>query len=436
LVILMVCFSMMISKNVHFLRHHFNLDPVLAQLQLQTAAVISQQTVAAYCFLNSNGTVYDLNPLHTTNMDYNVTYLNKDTLNVNFCGAAVNNCPNRTALSTYWTALTNSCIALTGDATLFSNYTINFDNVTNITTLKAFLAPGDTCKTNASTNYSMAYNLFCNANQTTPVLNASGFSIANCYNEISVTTSYACPQFNIYGLWNAIMANKYAFGGIILGLGFILAFFGNKFLVFTEIMTGVILALFLTLYFILSNVSFALNTWQFWLIVGFSCLVGAIVGYFISKVKFLVAVILSGVVGYIVGSLLYVLALKYVQTNPTVVYWVLIVSSIIIFAIIGYWLAESIIIIATGVIGAYAVMRGAAFMIGYYPDEKQVYQLIQNKEWDQVNALFTWQVYVYFVAFLIIAVLGIFVQFKYFSDSAEKKAEEEEKGQKQQLVQK
>jgi len=73
-------------------------------------------------------------------------------------------------------------------------------------------------------------------------------------------------------------------------------------------------------------------------------------------------------------------------------------------------------------------------MIGYFPDERQVYQLMQNKEWDQVNALFTWQVYVYFVFFIILAIAGVYVQEKYFSDSAKK--EEEEKKNKEPLVQK
>jgi hypothetical protein len=223
------------------------------------------------------------------------------------------------------------------------------------------------------------------------------------------------------------MANKYSFGSLILVLGLLLTFFGNKFLFFTEIMTGVIITLFVTLYFIMSQLTFSLQIWQFWLVIGLCCAFGALGGYFISRVEWLAAVLLSSVVGYIGGQFLYQIALKYVQTNPVAVYWCVIIACVLAGALIGYWLNKSIIIVVTAIIGAYGMIRGAAFMIGYYPDEKQIYQLINNKEWDQVNQMLSWQVYVYFVVFVILAIAGIFVQCKYFNKSDEEKKEEESK---------
>jgi hypothetical protein len=62
------------------------------------------------------------------------------------------------------------------------------DNVTNSSSLKAFLPPGETCKSNSSANYSVAYNLICNHNQTSPYFDASSFDINKCYNEITITS--------------------------------------------------------------------------------------------------------------------------------------------------------------------------------------------------------------------------------------------------------
>jgi len=359
---------------------------------------------------------------------------NGDILDFNVCGQANRNCPNKTAMATYTIKATNQCISLTGSNVLFSTYNINYDNTTNITTLQSVLPVGDTCKTNLATNYSLTYTFVCNANATTPIISAATFNINSCSNVITITTNQACPEFDIYGLWNAIMNNKYAFGTLILVAGFIFCFFGKKFLFFTEIMTGVVVALFFVLYFILSNVSFAMTSWQFWLIVIGCCLIGALCGYLISLVTNLAAIILAACCGYVLGNFLYTIALKYIQSNPTAVYWTVMSVSIIGCALLGWWLADQIIIIATSILGAYGVMRGAAFMIGYFPDERQVYQLMQNKEWDQVNALFTWQVYVYFVFFILLAIAGIYVQEKYFSESAEKQREEEKKNEP--LVQK
>ena len=158
-------------------------------------------------------------------------------------------------------------------------------------------------------------------------------------------------------------------------------------------MTGIILVLFLSLYFILSNISFALNTWQFWIIVIFSCCLGALVGYLINRIgNNLAAIMLAGIVGFIVGEFVFTLALKYIKSNPTIVYWSVIAFTILFFVFIGCCFADQIMITTTAIVGGYGVMRvilslnkGAAFMIGYYPDEKQIYQLMNNNEWDQVN---------------------------------------------------
>jgi hypothetical protein len=161
----------------------------------------------------------------------------------------------------------------------------------------------------------------------------------------------------VYGLWKAIMDNKYIFGSLILVFGAIFAFFGNKFILFTQIMTGVIATLFFTLYFIMSNIHFSLQTWHFWVIIGFCVVLGIIAGYFMSQLEWIIPVFLASMVGFIGGEFLYTIALKYVQTNPTLVYWLLIVSCVIVGALIGYWLSEGIIIVATSIIGAYGVMR-------------------------------------------------------------------------------
>jgi large-conductance mechanosensitive channel len=43
--------------------------------------------------------------------------------------------------------------------------------------------------------------------------------------------------------------------------------------------------------------------------------------------------------------------------------------------------------------------------------------------------MLTWHVYVYFVAFLIIAISGIYIQCKYFNKSEEEKQKEEHEAQ-------
>jgi len=325
------------------------------------------------------------------------------------------------------------CSALTGNNTQFSTVSVLFDNTTNQSSVVAQLPAGDTCGNGQ--NYQLTYNYICNVNQTTPIIDYSAFVPTSCANKISITTNQACPEFNVYALWNAIIANAYIFGSIISVLGFILCFLGIKFIFFTEIMIGVAAAMFLSLYLIFSNVTFALSTWQFWTIVAVSAVLGALAGWLIAKVERLPGGVLGGIVGFILGFVIYNFMMKYINSNPTVVYWCCIVFSIIICALLGLWLSDYILIIGTSIVGGYAAIRGISFMAGGFPDEKQVYQLIQNQEWNQVSALMTWQVYVYLSCFLVLAVIGMFIQFKYFHETEEEKTKrEKEEKEKEALL--
>lgn len=122
IILLLISFTSYPCKNINFIRHTFLQDSILTQLQ--TKAVITSQTIDAYCFLNSNGTVYDLNLLNRKNDDYNQTLTNNDTLFVNLCSKANRNCPNKTALATYIYGKSKQCIALSGEENTYTSYIV------------------------------------------------------------------------------------------------------------------------------------------------------------------------------------------------------------------------------------------------------------------------------------------------------------------------
>lgn len=132
-----------------------------------------------------------------------------------------------------------------------------------------------------------------------------------------------------------------------------------------------------------------LNTWQFWVVVAFCLLLGALIGYFLSWVDWLPPLILAGLVGYIGGVLLYNVAFKYIQSYPTVVYWVTIAALVLTMVILAYFFPTAVVILTTAIVGSYAIVRGCSFMIGGYPDERQVYHLVENQEYEQVKNVIT-----------------------------------------------
>src|SRR3569833_1426571 len=104
---------------------------------------------------------------------------------------------------------------------------------------------------------------------------------------------------------------------------------------------------------------------EFWLIIALSVVLGILAGYFISKLEWLPPMILGGFLGYLVSTFLYQLALKYIQSNPVAVYWVTLVVTVILGAILGYLLAKHVLIISTAFIGAYAFVRVSLYMIKF-----------------------------------------------------------------------
>jgi len=81
--------------------------------------------------------------------------------------------------------------------------------------------------------------------------------------------------------------------------------------------------------------------------------------------------------------------------------------------------------IGTAIIGGYLIIRGASFVIGHYPNESQIIDLIKHKEWEQLKEIRDYYVYLYYMAWILIAVIGTLVQFHIIGgdDSKAKKNE-------------
>ena len=81
--------------------------------------------------------------------------------------------------------------------------------------------------------------------------------------------------------------------------------------------------------------------------------------------------------------------------------------------------------IGTAIIGGYLIIRGASFVIGHYPNESQIIDLIKHKEWDQLKEIRDFYVYLYYIAWILIAIIGTLVQFHLIGndDSKSKKSD-------------
>ncbi len=69
-------------------------------------------------------------------------------------------------------------------------------------------------------------------------------------------------------------------------------------------------------------------------------------------------------------------------------------------------------ILATSIIGSYLVIRGFSFLLGGFPSESMIIDLIKNKESKSFDEILTPVVYAYLSVWLVLAVGAIIVQLK------------------------
>jgi hypothetical protein len=86
--------------------------------------IVEEVTSEAFCFLNHNGTVYNLNSLKNSTADYKIASDNY-VVNFNICKNAINACGNKTSYAT-WRDITNpqDCSSLAGPELVVSKWSI------------------------------------------------------------------------------------------------------------------------------------------------------------------------------------------------------------------------------------------------------------------------------------------------------------------------
>ncbi len=385
--------------------------------------------VNGFCFINTNGTVYDLNGLKNDDNDYKIETAG-GIVYFNVCRNAIISCKGNSGAVTYNSNLLgDNCLQLAGNNTVSSSFYLIDDTAREKTALRMKLPEGDICSSDASKKYKTTIDFTCDEEAQAPIISAPIVNINSCEQKIYLTSKYACPKINVYSLWNKIQSNKWIFGLIIIGLGIFFCFFGEEFVKATQVIAGAALAMILVIYLILANSSVVLYTWQFWLILVFSLLIGCLAGWFMSKIQWLPGVVFGTLLGFVVGFVLFNLFLRFIQSNPVAVFWVTMCVCLIGGILLGYFFEESISIISTSVVGAYGIVRGISIMAGGFPDERQVYELGTKGEWSQMKNLLTPVVYAYLAGFVVLAALGMFIQFKFFYDGNKKKEKKDDENE-------
>lgn len=226
----------------------------------------------------------------------------------------------------------------------------------------------------------------------------------------------ACPVFTVNALIQFVDEYAWLFGTGFIVIGLFLAFLGKKlfnfalFIVTTLIVAGLILFIFYAT-FLQDNTA----SWVSWTVVSISILLGLLGGYLMVKMEKFGGALLAGWGGFCLGVILNETVLY--LANSSALFWCVNIGLAIIFAILGFVMFDTAVILATSFIGSYMTMRGIGIMAGGFPNEYVLINEIEAGAYNNIDPVF----YAYLAGIVIMFILSSIVQFK-----IHKKQKEEE----------
>jgi hypothetical protein len=246
----------------------------------------------------------------------------------------------------------------------------------------------------------------------------SGFDENSCTHTISSHSVYGCALTDIYLLKKILHEYWYIFGIGLIIIGVYLCFYGHKVVWLTAIIvSGLIFCFIISIIFLNLLPSLITTETSLWILLGVTFAFGALVGCFIkAKVKLIVALIGAGM-GYCVALLAYQIIQSFIEWNPQILYYIVVIICIIAGIIIGFFLYNSFLIIGTCILGGYLAMRGVIAIFGEYMDEGEFVDLIKSGEIEQMKEIRNGWTYAYLGLWLVLMVLGLFCQCKMYKKS-------------------
>lgn len=94
-----------------------------------------------------------------------------------------------------------------------------------------------------------------------------------------------------------------------------------------------------------------------WIVLIVGLIGGFLLSYFLIKITKLFFMIIGGYLGYTLGIFVYNIAIKYIDGDQTIIYWVTMLICVISCAFLALFVIKHILIISTCICGGYAVIR-------------------------------------------------------------------------------
>lgn len=178
---------------------------------------------------------------------------------------------------------------------------------------------------------------------------------------------------------------KQVFGAIAILIGIFMLTFGNKFLKITFTLVLMIASCSIALYFYYYLPIDKSEDFTLWITLVVGLIFGLVLSYFLIKIEELIYFCIGGYLGYLLGNMIYTAIL--INLNSDLVLPITLIISILLCGYVSFKLSKHIIILTSSLLGAYAIVRGASFYIGHFPNESVIIDLIKNNEFNQLKTV-------------------------------------------------
>ena len=335
----------------------------------------------------------------------------KDKIRFNFCEDDLppkDGCTDTDAFAFITDITTNKCFGLRSeDDKIDTTGTELYDNdgVINGVSLE-YVGGKDTCLSNSSDTYSLRINITCKADD--DALTFVSYEGTSCHPQLNYLSKKGCAVFTMDAFTQFMDKYYYLWGAGLIVLGIFLCFFGNRFVnavIFTVVGVGVFLILgSLFFYLFLGKVK---EDWAKWLSLAAIIVVSLGLGFLVMRLRKWGIAIVAAWGGVMLG---FVLTTAFVVENKWAYYAILIGCGAACF-FVAFKIETTVVIIITGFVGAYALVRGVSLYAGGFPSETQLHDEIASGAvtWATFDKTF----YIYLGAIVVGSIVGVWFQFRH-----------------------
>jgi len=278
---------------------------------------------------------------------------------------------------------------------------------------------GPICNATSNTKAKLRINMYCDPNESSTYFDVSPGVLGNvCEPYIDTVSNAACSKLNVSELWAYLGEYSDFLGVFLLVSGLILVFLGRKL-----IRPAVCCAGFLTTIFVACLIFYSVyvddegDLAQFWYFLAGGALAGIFVGLLMAWALKLGAAVLAGWGGLTAGLILYESVLF--RAGQEWLFWVTVVACAVTAAVLAFFFLDHIMIVATSLLGSYALVRGVACYAGHYYNEVTMAKMAKEGLLDEIDPWY----WMYVGGFFLMLVLGILLQFRSFRKELAKKAQ-------------